>query len=615
MDDLNRETRRGLELRAELDAARLNRRELAKLGLLAGAASYASGASLRAAIAQTVPAVPLTPWKDPLPVPRVHEARGGFDYRHDDHQWSNRYDADRSRCYDVDIVEHDHKFHSDLPPSRVWSFDGSFGGPVLDVRYGQAFCLRLNNRLPADHRGYGQPEPCTHLHNFHTASESDGGPWNWQRPGESRIQHYSMARAGFADPMGGANPHYADTTGQSRHGTWWAQDGTGDLRETLTTMFTHDHRPEFTAANLYKGLFMMVRAFDEDDTGDETTGWRLPSGAYDVPLLFQDKQIVAATGEMAFNQFATDGFLGKYLTVNGKYQPFFVVEPRPYRFRFLNGGPSRFYRYVLRRGGSNVPFHEITRSGNFLPVPNANITKLDLWVAERSDVIVDFSAYPDNTEIVLSNTLKMRDDGRGEDVGNRLNPDAPANQLLKFIVRRQPGRSHPRFALPAHFRPLPPLPDLSTLPRKHFKFERKNGQWAVNGRFWDPDLDHDNAALNFSPNVIARDSAELWTLESSSGGWDHPVHIHFEEGQVVRNNGRLVPAAKRYRSDVYRLRKNVQEVVLRFRDFPESGFKTSSGQAEHTREDPGRYVMHCHNVVHEDHAMMTTWSIRPPPGA
>ena len=90
----------------------------------------------------------------------------------------------------------------------------------------------------------------------------------------------------------------------------------------LTTLFIHDHRPEFTAANVYKGLFMMVRAYDQDDTGDETRGFRLPygdHGEYDVPLLFQDKRVNPPTGELTFNQFATDGFLGDLITVNGKY--------------------------------------------------------------------------------------------------------------------------------------------------------------------------------------------------------------------------------------------------------------------------------------------------------
>ena len=605
MHSLSRQTRRGLALRAELDAARFDRRELAKLGLIAGGAAYAAGASLRRALAVTVPVVPLTPWVDPLPIPPSTRV-DGYDYAHGDHQWSERYDASADRCYGIDIVEHDHKFHRDLPPSRVWSFDGTFGGPVHDARYGKAFCFKLRNRLPADHVGYAQPETTSHLHNFHTATESDGGPWNWLKPGSSRVQHYSMARAGFSH----APASFADPAAPG--GTWWATDGgDGDLRETLTTLFMHDHRPEFTAPNLYKGLFMMVRAFDAQDTGDETTGWRLPSGAYDVPLMFQDKEIVADSGEMTFNQFATDGFLGPYLTVNGKYKPYLEVEPRAYRFRLLDGGPSRFYRFVLRSGGAFVKFAEITRSGNLLPAPRKGLTNLDLWVAERSDIVVDFSAFADGAEIVLSNTLKMRDDGRGEDVGKKLNPDDPANQLLKFkVVRRK--TSYPKLALPAAFRPLPDLPDPATLRRRVFQFGRVAGQWSINGRLWDPDIDHAGAAADFSPNEVERDTAELWVLDSSSGGWDHPMHIHFEEGQIIRTNGTAIAAAKRYRTDIYRLRKSVHEVVLRFRDFPQDGFSPSSSQVENTKADHGRYVMHCHNVVHEDNAMMTTWSIRPP---
>lgn len=606
---LERSVKRALELRNELSTAKLSRRELAKLGLVAGSAYYAKGALLRTALAGTVPALALTPWKDRLPIPPTLGA-SGYDYSHDDHQWSIRYDADASRCYRLELKEHGHKFHSDLPASSVWSFNGTFGGPVLNARYGKAFCLEFENKLPADHKGYGQPETTSHLHNFHTATESDGGPWNWLKPGASRVQHYCMARAGFSDPLKASNPYYKDATGLAPGGTWWATDGgDGDLRETLTTLFLHDHRPEFTAPNLYKGLFMMVRAFDAQDTGDESTGWRLPSGDYDVPLMFQDKQIVPDSGEMVFNQFTVDGFLGNYLTVNGAIQPFMEVEPRAYRFRLLNGGPSRFYRFVLRAGGRSMKFAQITANGNLFHKPRIGLNDTDLWVAERSDIIIDFSGLKDDSEIFLSNTLLMRTDGRGEDVGKKLNPDDPANRLLKFIVKSK-STSYPRLDLPNYFRPLPPLPDLARLPRKVFKFERKNGQWAINGRFWDPDLDHDDAAANISPNVVARDSAEIWTLDSTSGGWDHPMHIHFEEGQIISTNGVPIPEAGRHRLDIYRLRQSKHEVFLRFRDFPQDGFAPSAGQVEQTKADHGRYVMHCHNVVHEDHAMMATWSIR-----
>ena len=170
--------KRALELRAELDAAKLSRRELAKLGLIAGGSAYAKGASLRAAIAKEPAARPLTPWKDEMPVPPKTKVEG-YDYSHADHQWSQRYDASATRCYEIKQREHNHRFHSDLEASTVWSFDSIFGGPVHDAWYGKAFCFRIKNELPADHKGYGSPETTSHLHNMHTATESDGGPWNW----------------------------------------------------------------------------------------------------------------------------------------------------------------------------------------------------------------------------------------------------------------------------------------------------------------------------------------------------------------------------------------------------------------------------------------------------
>ena len=493
----------------------------------------------------------------------------------------------------------------------MWSYGDEFGGPVLDVRYGRGFCIEFENGLPANHVGFGMPEITSHLHNFHTATESDGGPWNWVAPGQYRNQHYTMARAGFTQsPASFADP-------LAPGGTWWAEDGGGDLRETLTTMFIHDHRPEFTSQNVYRGLAMMVRAFDRDDAADESRGFRLPwgeRGECDVPLIFADKRINAATGELIFNQFATDGYLGDLITVNGKHKPFMKVKRRRYRFRVLNAGPSRFYNLVLRRPGqrANQPMTLVTRSGNLLQ-RSRQVSNVDVWVAERSDIVIDFSGFRDGEVLYLANILEMRSDGRGSKDDRGLNPDAPANQVLRFEIDGEAEDFSYNFAVsgPRPFRPLPPLPDLSTLPRKLFKFGRKNGAWTINDRFWDPDLDHDNAARGIGPPyVVAKDGAELWTLESTSGGWDHPLHIHFEEGVIIRQNGVAVAQGDRYRSDIHRLRGNRVEVFMRFRDFPEAGYSPTT--RSNTTDDHGRYVMHCHNVVHEDHAMMATWSVRAP---
>jgi FtsP/CotA-like multicopper oxidase with cupredoxin domain len=122
-----------------------------------------------------------------------------------------------------------------------------------------------------------------------------------------------MMRAGFT--IGETDPARGGIPMQHRDG--WG----GDKRESLTTLFFHYHRPEFTTAGIYKGLVGFFRIFDEMDTGDETKGWRLPSGPYDVPLAIADKRF-DRDGNLFFDQFNLDGHLGDKTTVNGKIQPF-----------------------------------------------------------------------------------------------------------------------------------------------------------------------------------------------------------------------------------------------------------------------------------------------------
>jgi len=98
---------------------------------------------------------------------------------------------------------------------------------------------------------FALPSTTTHLHNFHSASESDGGPEDWIDSGEFWDHHYCNFPSGH------------------------------DPREKLTTLWYHDHRMDFTAANVYAGLSGFHLYFDEQDTGDENDpspeAWRLPS--------------------------------------------------------------------------------------------------------------------------------------------------------------------------------------------------------------------------------------------------------------------------------------------------------------------------------------------------
>ena len=123
----------------------------------------------------------------------------------------------------------------------------------------------------------------------------------------------------------------------------------------------------------------------------------------------------------------------------------------------LNGGPSRFYTLQLRKDGAAVPFTQITASGNFLPAARTNQTKMDLWVAERSDIIVDFSSFKAGDKVYLANSMVMRDSGEGQDRGKSVSPDQVANQLVEFRVGRRP-----RTATTAGAELLPPAARRST---------------------------------------------------------------------------------------------------------------------------------------------------------
>ncbi|HEX2528775.1 MAG TPA: hypothetical protein VHL31_21095 [Geminicoccus sp.] len=593
------DARRAVELRNQLQAARFSRRELAKLGLIAGGAYWLKGASLRSALAASAASPRTTPWQEPLPIPSPAEedSSDAYPYSEAEHQYcANRFKM--KRWIHLRVRERSHEFAPGLE-SKVWSYGDEFGGPLIDVRYNEPFCLHIENDLPAvqDHYGFGHPEIAPHLHNFHSASESDGGPWNWIHPkgnsfGKPNLRnfHYSMARAGF-DKQKGIPAKWIDPVSG------------GDLRETLTTMFIHDHRPEFTAANVYKGMVAMVRAFDENDTGNENTGWRLPSGAYDVPLILADKQFDPDTGELAFNQFSVDGWLGDKLTVNGKIQPYMDVKRRKYRFRLLNGGPSRFYNLLLRKDGVNQPFHILSKSGNLLPRTLKDVTSVDLWVAERSDIVIDFRRFKKGDKVYLCNNLVMMADGRGIDRGKTTNPDSVSNQILEFRVG---AAAEDASVVPAAFRPLPAINLNEVVKVREWELGRLNGMWHINGKFWDPDIDHSPEFMMNPPNQVRRNSAEIWRIRSTSGGWDHPMHIHFEEGLIMSINERQVLDADRYRADIYRFggnqRTSEMEIFLRFRDFPDPDYSYKS-------TDSGRYVMHCHNTMHEDHAMMATWNI------
>jgi FtsP/CotA-like multicopper oxidase with cupredoxin domain len=204
--------------------------------------------------------------------------------------------------------------------------------------------------------------------------------------------------------------------------------------------------------------------------------------------------------------------------------------------------------------------------------------KVRLSPAERGDIVVDFSKYPIGTKLYIVNRL-LQTDGRGpkESLSSR------GPQLLRFDVDSDPSTVD-NSRVPSLLRELAPIDLKEVVRTRVFEFDRNNLVWTVNGRIFD---------VTRSVATIKRGTTEIWVL-IGKGGWWHPVHIHATEGRILSRNGRQPPAHEKGRKDVYVLAPGEEvRIVLRFSDFV------------------GKYIMHCHNTVHEDHAMMLRWDVVP----
>jgi FtsP/CotA-like multicopper oxidase with cupredoxin domain len=474
-------------------------------------------------------------------------------------------DHSPQKWYEMRVKQFTHHWHPDLNPitgNQAWGFDSVVPGPMFRTRYGEPHFTRIHNDLPAANLGFGINQITTHMHNLHTPSESDGNPLYPNYSGHYWDHHYPNVYAGVKQYGGIGNPD-----------------------EALGTLWYHDHKLDFTSQNVYAGLAGMNSIYDAwgayadpnmGDYGDETMGWRLPCGKnyeFDVGLVFHDRQF-DPNGLDFFPLTCFDGAIGDKMTVNGKIQPVMHVKARKYRFRMLNMGPSRTYQWFLNDG---TPFVVIANDGNLLPAPV--LTKnFKQTVAERFDVIIDFSQYKKRgiKEVILVNRAEQVN-GRGP-TGKLL---TPGFEVLKFIVTDDYfGVDESK--IPAKLRPLPDIKQPVSRSRT-WKFERAGGEWVVNGQPYNRDV---------VSAEIPEGTAERWTIINGGGSWLHPVHIHYEEHRYLSVNKAPPAPTEVGRKDVIRLDANMQtEIYMRFRDYK------------------GIYPMHCHNVVHEDHAMMVMWKI------
>ena len=486
----------------------------------------------------------LTPFVDPLPVPRIARPVGTRPHPDNPHQ--------QIPYYRIAMRETRQQVHRDLPPTRMWGFDGSFPGPTLETESGKPIVVEWANQLPArhflpiDHTLMGaetsQPEvrSVVHLHGGRTPAASDGYPEDWVVPGESQTCFYP-------------------------------------LPQDAALLFYHDHAMGINRLNIYAGMqgFCIVRDAHE-------AALDLPRGKYEVPLMVCDR-FLKTDGELDYpvSEFPDRPWVpevfGNAILVNGKLLPYFEVEPRKYRLRIMNGSNGRFYRFSF---SNKNEFHVIGNDQGLLSASVA-AARVSLAPAERIDIVVDFAAMAGIHVRMVSDSFDILEFRVG----------AKASSLDK--------------PLPVTLRPPTTLdPAVATTTRRLTLDELLNDVQHSMGMLLNNTPWH--KPITEKPKLGTTEIWELVNLTDDS----HPIHLHLVRFQILdrrrfdtfdyQYRGKLryvgpVQPPEAFESgwkDTVRADPGMITRIL----VPFEGFV-------------GRYVWHCHILEHEDNEMMRPYEV------
>lgn len=488
------------------------------------------------------------------------------------------------------------QLHPNLPPTPFWAYDdgsglggqaGSFGmavvaenGTPLDVNYTHALPATYPDWIPVDTRLTplgDEVRMITHLHGAFVAGDSDGNPW--------------ITPDGFG--LGDTQSVYYPN------------------EPPATLLWFHDHYLGATRLNVFAGLAAAYILRDEFDTGEEPNPIGIPGGAYEIPLVIQDRQF-NPDGTFLYPTSDIEGvtwigeYFGDVMLVNGKVWPFLNVEPRMYRFRILNGCNGR----ILTLDLSGLDFWQIGAEGGLWDIP-VRTRRLVLAPAERADVIVDFSRVA-GARLVMMNHRPPRPVST---------PAPQLPQVMQIRVGRtvsQPGPTTIPSSLPGRAANLsnPVATRYITL-----------NEIAVDTPDWFLNLNakHFEDPITETPQV---GTIEDWVYINMTGD-THPMHSHLVTFQVV---GRTPFDAEAY-EEAYGGPNGVPGGIdptpfatgpMQPPDPTERGFKdtvkANPGEFTTIRAQydlptgitaPQTYVYHCHIVEHEDNDMMRPFTVVP----
>ncbi|NOZ50814.1 MAG: multicopper oxidase family protein [Chloroflexi bacterium] len=476
------------------------------------------------------------------------------------------------------------RYQADLikgPAGTVQPIPNTYLGPIFHFRPGQNVRINFSNRL--------SEETIVHWHGLHVPEAADGHPRLVIAPNESYVYDFTVL---------------------DRPGMYWY----------------HPHPHGRTGPQAYRGLAGLIIISDGSETAQG-----LPTGAYDLPLVIQDRTVDSQNQLVYFTSM--QGFLGDKILVNGQPDVALSVESSVYRLRVLNGSNSRIYKLAWPDA---TPLTVIGTDGGLLdaPVQRPYIT---LAPAERVDLLVDFSQWPAGSSLALRSLAFA---GGGFGGGNNANlPNGADFAVMTFQINDtvvptltptpsatpDPGPLSNVTYMPLIFStgtkaqnstaPAPASSDFraeQVAPQqvaRSFSLYMQFGQWTLNGRTFQMEA-------TAPDEVVELGSTEIWEFINQQpgggggmmgGGMPHPIHIHDLQFRIISRQAPTDPTQL----------SNWETVKDGYVD---GGWKDTvllmpgeRVQVQMTFKDyTGLFLYHCHNLEHEDMGMMRNYRIVEP---
>ena len=489
----------------------------------------------------------LAPFVDELPIPKIARTQ--------DSAADPEHPGRRIPLYRIGMREAQVRVHRDLPPTRMWGYDGIVPGPTFDVRAGHPLLIEWSNELPQRHflpidhtlhgAGANVPESraVVHVHGARVRPEADGYPDSWFTPGNKQVYRYPM-------------------------------------RQQSATLWYHDHAMGIERLNVYAGLFGTFLLRDEVEHS-----LRLPRDEFELPLIIADRQFNAdgrlyyPTSGMPESPWVSEAY-GDVILINGKMTPYLNVEPRTYRFRIVNASNARFYYLALSDG---TPLQQIGSDQGLLPQA-VSMKTLTLAPAERADLVVDFSKAAGQNLILRSlamDLMQIKVSPRKVALAN------PLPQALRPVARILPAA-----AVKTRRLTLDNYED----PNTHMMM------MLLNATYWRQPIT-ENPVLN---------TTEIWEFVNLTED-THPIHLHMVRFQVLNRqrfdvdeylmSGKMVFAGPviaplenetGWKDTVRADAGLITRIIIPFEGYP------------------GRYVWHCHVLEHAANEMMRPFQVLPP---